>query len=277
MISWSSWKRRWQIFCQLIVDPLTIILLILLVVFAKVLTVQVDIGVKAILTLVISIVSAVLGSIIYNRWSSLNEEKIIIARGKVAVRSLKLLLGNIIAIDSRVREYLSRFCSDLNKTKNGKIIFNEIVKTYLEEIIKRCVLLEEETLSSIENWTDIIPEADVKTQIGIITRLREEVQNGERDLQRSKAELDKISGKSKEKEKQLRNEIKEKGNELAKLKTELYEKKSIIDADMYNFDFLSLSGSRYMCNDCQHVFLMDTKNISDVCPKCDSKNIGICP
>lgn len=47
-----------------------------------------------------------LGCIIANRWAQMNELKVLIARGRSAIRSLQLILLNIYKLENRTKEYI---------------------------------------------------------------------------------------------------------------------------------------------------------------------------
>lgn len=163
-------KERWASFLTIIFDPLVLTFLVLTLLLGIFLKSQKEPVVIAALTIIITLISGILGAILKGKWSEITEEKVIVARGKTAVRSLKLLLSNILSLEKRVCEYLFR--SQDEQAKMGQS--PEVIKTYLEEIIGRCRIQGEEAISSIENWTDIVPEADIRTQIGVISNLREE-------------------------------------------------------------------------------------------------------
>ena len=57
-----------------------------------------------------------------------------------------------------------------------------IVKNF-EEVIEKSIIIEEEVLSSMENWTDIIPEvADLKSLIGTVSQFKERETELEKEL-----------------------------------------------------------------------------------------------
>lgn len=286
----TRWVQRWKKFFQLAVDPGTIILLAIAMSLGIILVKQTNPVAITTLTIMLSIVSGFLGAVLTNHWSSLNEEKTIFARGKVAVRGLMLLLGNISAVNHRVREYLERHRDDSKRRGTA----HEVIKTYLEEIIGQCVLLEEAAISSIENWTDIIPEANVRTNIGVITELRNEVGQLSGALHHARTELNEVRGTSEEREEQLRADIEEKKSELIKLKTELYKKESAIGPLISGSGFSSavgISGHEGLsepfsyptlestfhrkCNACGHEFYDKSGSFSSRCPKCGSQDIGL--
>lgn len=157
-------KERWSTFINIILDPWVLILILgvitLILISSKT---SGNESLKLLLTVLISIVSSVLGGLFVKRWSDINEEKIIVARGKSAIRSLKLLFQNIKMIENRVTKYIE----NLNTDKDDF----ELLKNQFEEVIEKCNMLGEENINSIEDWTDIIPEADITTQIGTLSEL----------------------------------------------------------------------------------------------------------
>jgi hypothetical protein len=214
-------KDRWRAFGTAVLDPWVLSLGVLGGLLFKFQVQQENTQVAAALNLMLIIVSGVLGGLLTNRWSELSGERAVVAQGKAAVRGLKLLLGSISALDRRVREYLKRM-QDGDAPKAGE---REIVRTYLEEVAQRCVVLEEEALSSIENWIGIVPEADVRSQIGLITRLNEELADQLREVRELELKLDEVKDKSAGEAQKFKADIIGREIEIAKLKRELQEKR----------------------------------------------------
>ena len=127
-------------------------------------------------------------------------------------------MGGIASLDRRVRVYLNRQQSEETS--------NEVVKTYLEEVIGRCGTLQEEVLSSIENWTDIVPEANIRSQIGVITDLREQTEELHMELDNLKKESEETQGKPAEETRALEQQIRDKQSELSKARHELAQARS---------------------------------------------------
>ena len=164
----------------------------------------------------ISISSAILGSRITKEWLDIAEGNILIVRGKAAVRGLKLLLSNIISVDNRIKLLI-------NLTKENKIDINNI-ELIFSELGDRCKSLAEETVCSIENWTDITSEADVKTHIGIITDLKIKLDYTEKDLTEMKIEKETIEGKTTIEKNELEIKYREKETEAELLREKLRQK-----------------------------------------------------
>lgn len=91
----------------------------------------------------------------------------------------------------------------------------------MEETIEKINALTEESVSSIENWMDIIPDANVKTQIGQISDLSDELISKTNELDNLKNQLDKVVVDRNEK---LKKEIADENYELLKLKSRFIQK-----------------------------------------------------
>jgi hypothetical protein len=232
----ESFKQRWQVFLSIVFDPWTLCFLIstALLLYKSLTQNNPSVSTTTLFTILITLSSAVLGGRVSKQWIDATEGGILIARGKSAVRSLKLLLSTIISMDKRIDRYLSH--DDIKRS--------DVAKLSLEEVKERCNLLAEESVSSIENWTDIIPEADVKTHIGIISDLKFEFESTAKDLQALKTELSQTKNKSKEEQKKLEEAVQDKDKELLKLQREMRKKETNfgIGLDPSGGSYVTLSG-----------------------------------
>lgn len=178
----QSLKVKWSHFLNILLDPWVIIMLGATIAFISYFSHTEDNNVKEILLLIITLISSLLGGIIANRWAQLTELKVLVARGKSAIRSLKLILLNVSNIEKRTKEYINSI--DKDNMEHKLIISN------FEEVIEKCNILEEEIISSIENWTDIIPEVEnIKTQIGLISDMKMKQVNLEDDIVNLKKQI----------------------------------------------------------------------------------------
>lgn len=229
-----SLKERWKAFIKIVLDPVVFVLFPITAFLTWVLVGQTDRLIVVSLTLIISLLSGVLGGVLATKWEALTEKQVVETRGRSAVRSLKLLLGNIVALERRVNGYLKRQTDESQRENQTP----EVIKTYLEEVIARCLVLEDEVISSIENWTDIVPGADIKTQIGLIGELTSQIQQLMSNIQDLTSELEVTKGESREEAKRLRAEIEKKEDQLRETKRELRQRRisitgSIVDAGSY--------------------------------------------
>jgi len=141
-----------------------------------------------------------------------------INKGLSAIRNLWHIFGGIILIERRVGFYLTRYEDE----KESKNITKEVIRTYLEEIIEKCINSEVEIINAIEDWSDILPEyADVKKKFAEIIEM-----NGRYN---ELIELDKKFDQRIEEDDEiteseiniLKRERKELKNEIARLRNEL--------------------------------------------------------
>src|SRR5206468_9896682 len=116
------------------------------------------------------------------KWQERIEAELLEVRARSAIRTLKLLLGSLVALERRVTVYFEKVStSDCQQ---------DLIQNYLEEILDKCNTLHEETINAIENWTDIIPEANVSTQIGKIGALQGQIADLATDAEQLRNELD---------------------------------------------------------------------------------------
>lgn len=193
--------KRWGDFVKVILDPWFIVTSLLTLFLAWQLSQETEPRYIGLLTVVVTIFSGVAGGMLVSGLNALSEEGSIRARGQLAVRGLKLSLIQLDSFRTRLANYLETF--------SGAVQDNEtnVVRAYLEESMERCELLSEQLLSSIENWTDIVPEADLKTQIGVMASLKSEIAKLALDLEE-------LTGKSEQETQDLKDEIAQKRNEL---------------------------------------------------------------
>ncbi|MCH7839793.1 MAG: hypothetical protein IID38_06115, partial [Planctomycetes bacterium] len=209
--------NRWRLFLNIVLDPWVLVLLFAtsgFLIASLYATSKVTLG---LLSVLITLSSAVLGGRVMKYWSDLTEQNIITARGTTAVRSLKLLLRNIGSLESRLSIFLHHLDEESEATR--------IAKRNYEEAISACIVLEEEVVSSIENWTDIIPEADIKTQIGLISELKRKMKERAAELRKLKSEHEDTRGKTEEDKELLQEQIREKTAQIVSLEDELNSKK----------------------------------------------------
>lgn len=218
-------KDKWGSFFNVILDPWVIIMLIATVAFIYYSTQTEDKKLLAIITLIISLVSGLLGGIIANRWAQMTELKVLVARGKSAIRSLKLILLNISNIEKRTKEYIA--CID-KENKEHKLITSNF-----EEVIEKCNILEEEIISSIENWTDIIPEvANLKTQIGLVSEMKLRQAELEGDISALNKKIETVKEEGSKQKDELQKRLSDKESDLSKTRQKLREAESKINTSV---------------------------------------------
>lgn len=210
-------KAQWLAFLKVILDPWVLALAVAALYSGNAALSASPNSSASALALVASLASGLLGGRIAQRWGTLTEERVTVARGKTAVRGLKLHLGSVADLERRARGFLARSNTAVPSFSAGMA---------LEEVVGRCRLLQEQVLSSIENWTDIVPEANIKTQIGEITRLADENDEQVAEVAKLKAELSDSKNQSASAQKSLQTELERKEKLLRETQRKLTESTS---------------------------------------------------
>lgn len=240
----NSLGTKWGNFLKVIFDPWVLLLLIITVIFiyfssesADPKGTPVDPKTSALLTLIITLIAGLLGGVIANRWAQETELKVLVARGKSAIRSLKLILLNISNIENRTKAYIVRLDPE---NKEYKLIISDF-----EEIIEKCNILEEEIISSIENWTDIIPEvANLKTQIGIISDLKLNEDKLEKEISTLTETIQSVQEKESKQTEELKSNLRVKEAELLKAKRDLVTAESKINTSVLSGLSVGVTGPK---------------------------------
>lgn len=269
-------KERWGSFFNIILDPWVIVLLIATVVFIIYSTQIKNNQILAISTLIISLISGLLGGIIANRWAQMTELTVLVARGKSAIRSLKLILLNISIIEKRTKVYIT--CVD-KRNEDYKLI-----KSNFEEVIEKCNILEEEIISSIENWTDIIPEvANLKTQIGLISEMKLKQTELEDDISTLNIKIEKEKEEGSKEKNELQKRLKNKETELYTTREQLNKAENKINTSVLSgltSSALTNAGSyllgnnysNFGCSNCGKIYLNSVLYADKLCDDCRSRN-----
>lgn len=169
--------------------------------------------ITAILSAFMVLFGGITGALFRKRWEELTEKPHLVAKGRMAIRNLKLLLSNITYYESRLVIYIDRL-------KAHDPVDTRFVE-YLEEIIDWCKSLQEVCLTSIENWEDIIPEAsNLISMIGTFSELRATENNlkGQIEVLTDQLhETEKEKDKTFEDKEKLAEQLKVKEEELSKV------------------------------------------------------------
>lgn len=227
---WIKFLYSWSVFLSICIDPLVILSIITLSYLYN--STDADKPTPALIYILVTAVSTIFGVRITQKWSEITEGGIIKARGRTAVRSLKLLLGNISSLEQRI----ANFSDNTDQINNNP----DVTSRNYEEIREKCLRLQEEVISSIENWTEFVPEADIKTQIGEITGVSSSLLNAEEELKAVTEELEHIKNTNNGEKDKLELEVKARQNEIKKLENELIVKNFKLGVNSYSSDPLGI-------------------------------------
>lgn len=223
---WEEVGEKWLASLSILVDPVVVILLLVSIFLGVMVVNQSDEQIVAMFTVLLGLATGLLGGMADRRWAELAEGKLIYQRAQQAVRGLKLLLGDLSALHRRAAGY-----AKLSRAE-AESMLAVITAERFEEVTHRCTALQERTLSAIEDWTDIVPEADIRTQIGEITKLALQEREQERRIRNLEEEL-KEAGRSKEEAQELKSQLETMRRELAATRSQLANQEALIRTGRY--------------------------------------------
>ncbi|HGM5034467.1 TPA: hypothetical protein ACKPZU_000199 [Stenotrophomonas maltophilia] len=131
-------------------------------------------SVTALIQILLAVASGVLGARVTNLLESAAGKSILEARGKVAVRGLKLMLVQTAAFQRRVE----RFIDNRQHIETNP----DVTVRNFEETVEFCRRIQEEAASAMETWVDVVPSADLSSLIGRITAAEDEHEATKREL-----------------------------------------------------------------------------------------------
>lgn len=172
----GPWKKFWV----LVTEPWTLLLLAASVALFVIGQQRLSSSVTALIQILLAVASGVLGARVTNLLETASGKSILEARGKVAVRGLKLMLVQTTAFQVRIQRFLT------NREHIEK--HPEVTVRNYEEAIEFCRRIQEEAASAMETWGDVVPAADLSSLIGRITEAEEQRDAIMRDLEQAKAD-----------------------------------------------------------------------------------------
>ncbi len=166
----GPWSRFWT----LVSEPWTVLLLLASISLFVIGQQKLSPSVTALVQILLAVASGVLGARVTNLLEAASSKNILEARGRVAVRGLKLMLVQTSAFQRRVQKFLENRVHIEREP--------EVTARNYEEAVEFCRRIQEEAASAMENWADVVPSADLSSLIGRITEAEE-------DHEATKAEL----------------------------------------------------------------------------------------
>ena len=189
----SPIKKAWGAFWIVLTDPWVVCLLVgsgLLFWLAQK-PLQGSSG--ALVQLLLAASTGVLGGRVASMINTVTGETILRGRGTVAVRMLNVLLKNIDSIEQRTASFL-RGARD---NEQG----GAITERNYEELISWLRALQDQAMSSIDNWTDIVPEARITAENAVLSKVKSLLEERESEVNAVRQELELTKANS-EREKQ---------------------------------------------------------------------------
>ena len=182
----GPWKRFWR----LVTEPWTFILLLASLGLFAIGQQKLEPSVTALVQILLAVSSGVLGARVTNLLETASGKSILEARGKVAVRGLKLMLVQTAAFQRRVQRFI-------DNRQHIEANPDVTVRNY-EEAVEFCRRIQEEAASAMETWGDVVPTADLSSLIGRITEAEEQRDASKRELELARAEAEAAAGNANE-------------------------------------------------------------------------------
>jgi len=242
---------------------------------------------NAILTLIISLFSGLVGGILAKRWDDINETGKLITKGRSAVRGLRYLSNTIATLDRRISVHIHR-CSETAEK-------DVLTEANFQELDILCNLIQEGAISAIEEWRDIVPEVGgLFTEIGVIGELRNQKGALEVEISEMKTRLSATEEESAEGRANLEAKLANKEKELREVRSELKQRQFTLSsnnlleiAPSYTALTLGTGSGKTLsavgalppstigtllfsktCVHCSHKFSYSNVDISSACPNC---------
>lgn len=197
---------RWKDFLAALFGPSVSIPLASTFVFGYLSVEASDLTSKTIASVVMGIFASVAGAMLTKSVIDESRKGQIFTRGQSAVRGLNLILADLNALEAQLEKARAESSNDSSK----KDFY------YIKSL---CILVQRQTINAIEEWKDILPEADIielleglKAKIQETDELREaladiqaKLDDSQNDVSDQQGEVDKLRRQKDDLETKLRN------------------------------------------------------------------------
>lgn len=180
----------WGVFLRVILDPYTFLLVVVGFVLGWFGPKAVGEGYNAVLQIVIAVVTGVVGARISTSMAAINQDGKLYASGRMAVRGLRLILTKTLALERRVATFVAQ--SQEQKPAETRA---EVAMRNLDEVLESIRMLQLEVVGSIENWVDVVPDADVSKIFMAVGELREQLTQKDEQLREAVESKERLESK----------------------------------------------------------------------------------
>lgn len=237
-------KEKWSLVWEIIFDPKMIILAILIIGCLVGFYMKDDADMRYVIGAFIAILSSIYSGIASNKWLSATEMQLIEMRGRSAIRNLSSIKSRISSVEHRIHCFLKECEGQQNV---------DLIKAHFEELDYSIIDLRRSTIDAIENWQDLIPEADYSEYL----KREKQIQ---KEIEKSRIKLESI--KSEGQEAAQKKEIQELQTEIIDLQNQLSECRN--DSPFYNGSI-----HQYTCDNCKCEWSAPYGDpASTQCPQC---------
>lgn len=164
--NWDRWKSDWGAAVRIILQPPTLVFLSLAIGFLIGSVKENNKAAAISFTILTSLTTGILGSYVATKWSEHLDRRILTVRGKLAVIYLKVLLNCIDFTQQRVSQYVNQCKKKPESAEGGYYV-------WLSETGEKLRYMYEQTVGCIETWSDVIPEANIRSEMSKLEELRQ--------------------------------------------------------------------------------------------------------
>lgn len=203
----KSFFYKWGRYLSVIFSPDVVLSIIGAIIFGYWSTTTADTTAKTVGAVVMAILTGVAGARLAKMIIEDSSTGQIFTRGQSAVRGLGLILTNLGTLEAQ----LEKARAECNGTEIGKDFM------YIKSL---AVVIQRQAVNSMEEWKDILPEADIRKMIDDLSKKVSDADELRETLESVQAQLDKVQSEAGNTGEQLEKLKKQK----LKLEKELKEK-----------------------------------------------------
>ncbi|HFK2884758.1 TPA: hypothetical protein ACGY73_002912 [Stenotrophomonas maltophilia] len=182
--------RPWGVFLKVVLDPYTFLLIVVGVVLGWFGPKAVGENYNALLQIVVAVVTGVVGARMSTAMAAINQDGKLYASGRMAVRGLRLILTKTLALERRV----ATFVADSQKQQVPEVRA-QVAMRNLDEVLESIRTLQLEVVGSIENWVDVVPDADVSKIFMAVGELRDQLTQKDEQLREAVESKERLESK----------------------------------------------------------------------------------
>ena len=214
-------NERWIIFIKIMLDPWVLVLGASLVIIIHALQDTEGFNIHLYVILLIALLSSILGAFIIKKWIDIHNEDLVINRGKVSIKNLKLIYFNLLRTEKRIKACIRKL--------DKKDPAYDLTVTFFEEVIEKCHILQEECITSVSAWADVITDADAKTMLTQVFKLKDRKESLLREVHDLKKHFYESDAKDKVYDEQFERQLAQKEFDLNEVNNQLTEMENRIN------------------------------------------------
>ncbi len=159
MIKKATIREEWEKLVKILFFPPVFIVIILSLLFLCFsIFLPKNVVLSAFVNILLTLMTGLLGGLIANLWDEKSRNERLKIRGESAIRGLKSVNRMVVDLGERIGDSMGQ----LSKTKEDRL--TPIQKVFFDEVVLRSIQIQEEIINSIEDWKDLVPEADISSQ-----------------------------------------------------------------------------------------------------------------